>query len=257
MADSGNVYEVPEGSAGLIAASQSTLKTGLGTNLKLAVDGSGNVYVADPDNHRVVKLANAGGTIGFYGQIETDLTGFNAPSAVAVDASGDVFVADGSNLYEVTPGGTQSTVLTTLSGVTGLAVDPSGAVYVTSGGLTERIPNVGGVLTAASQTAIASDDTGATSVALDLAGNVYLTNATAGNVDMVGASASFNFGTLGSTTGSASQAFTVLDFWQPAPERHRVCGDRRLQCNSDYMHRGCGSYRVYLLRDDHLQPRAG
>lgn len=207
LADSGNIIEVPRGSTGLNAAGQATLRTGLGANLNLAVDGSANVYVADPNNHRVVKLASAGDIIS----LETDFGGFNAPSAVAVDENEDLFIADGANLYEITPAGVQTTVLTTLSGATGLAVDPSGAVYVTTGSGTIRIPNEAGTLTPSDQVNIVTDDATATSVAVDATGDVYLTNTSAGDVEMVSASGSFNFGTLPTTTSTVSQPFTLVD----------------------------------------------
>ena len=212
IADSGNVYEVPAGGTGLNTAGQVTAKTGLGSGLQLATTGAGDLYISDPTNHRVVKLTSPGGTFSLYSQLETDLTGFNAPSAIAVDQNENLYVADGSNLYQVTPSGTQSTLLTTLSGaVTGLAVDPSGAVYVTTQGQTFRIPDVGGTLTQSSQTSVATDVTSAMSVALDSTGNLYIINAGAGDLDMVSADASFNFGTLTSTTGSATQSFTLLN----------------------------------------------
>lgn len=211
IADSGTVTEVPIGTTGLNASGQVALKSGLGANLKLATDGYGRVYIADPDNHRVVRLGSVGGSFSLYSQTETDFGGFNAPSAIAVDQSQNMFIADGSNVYEVTSTGTQTTVLSSLTGVTGLAVDASGSLYVTMAGQTLRIPNVGGTLSQAGQISIATDVAGATSVALDSTGNLYIANGAAGNVDMVGASASYNFGTLTSTTGSASQSFTVLD----------------------------------------------
>ncbi len=211
IADSGTVYEIATGASGLNAATQVPVKASLGTNLKLAADGSGNLYIADPDNHRVVKLSSVGGTFSLYSQLETDFTGFTAPSAIAVDPNENVYVADGTSLYQITPAGTQSTLLTGLSGVTGLSIDPSGAVYYTAGGLAYRIPTLNGTLTQASQTPIAADVTGAVSVALDPSGNVYLLNTAAGNVIEVASTVSFNFGTLSSTTGSASQTYSILD----------------------------------------------
>lgn len=99
---SGTVVEVPIGPNGLIPANQVTLKSGLGANLLLATD-SVNLYIADPSNNRVVKLSNVGVAIGDFTQIETDLTGFTAPSALAVDSSNNLYVADGSNLIQVSP----------------------------------------------------------------------------------------------------------------------------------------------------------
>jgi sugar lactone lactonase YvrE len=71
----------------------------------LAVDGSGNLYVADTDNHtiRIVSPAGVVGTVagqaGFSGS--TDGTGsstrFYYPAGVAVDGSGNVYVADTNN----------------------------------------------------------------------------------------------------------------------------------------------------------------
>ena len=211
IADSGNAIEVPNGVSGLNAAGQLTLKSGLGTKLNLAADGGGHLYISDPDNHRVVKLGNLGGSFGLLGQTETDLTGFNSPSAVAVDASGNLYVADGSNLIEVTPAGVQSTLLSSLTNATGLALDPSGSVYVSMSGGTVRIPNESGTLEASAETTVASDVTVPTSVAVDLADNVYITDGTAEHVDLVSASASTNFGTLSSTTGTQAYSYTIAN----------------------------------------------
>ena len=211
IADSGIVYEVPEGAAGLNAAGQITLKGGLGTNLKLATDGFDDLYITDPDNHRVVMLSGVGGTFGPLTQAENDLGGFSTPSALAVDQSGDLYVADGANLFEVTPSGTQTTLLTTLSNATGLAVDASGAVYVTMSGGTVRIPNVGGTLTAAAETMIAASVTGPTSVAIDSTEDLYVTDGVAGDVAFVSADASLDFGTLTTPTGTSTGSIGIVN----------------------------------------------
>ena len=211
IADSGNAYEVPIGAAGLNTAGQLTLRGGLGNNLQLAADGFDDLYISDPANHRIVKLGNLAGTFGPLTQTETDLGGFNAPSAIAVDESGNLYVADGSNLYEVTPSGTQSTLLTTLSNATGLAVDPSGAIYVTMPGGTLRIPNEGGTLTPANQTVIAPTVTSPASVAVDSEENVYVADSIAEDVNLISADASVNFGTLTSATATATANFSLVN----------------------------------------------
>jgi hypothetical protein len=71
----------------------------------MAVDSSGNVYVADVDNDIIRKVTPAGvvttigGAAGIVGS--TDGTGsgalFNSPYGVAVDSAGNVYVADTFN----------------------------------------------------------------------------------------------------------------------------------------------------------------
>jgi sugar lactone lactonase YvrE len=73
----------------------------------VAVDGAGNVYIADTNNHRVRKVTAgtaiittlAGtGSAGFLGD-GGPATGaqLNYPSGLAVNAAGDVFIADQNN----------------------------------------------------------------------------------------------------------------------------------------------------------------
>src|SRR6266571_4521585 len=57
----------------------------------VAVDASGNVYVADYGNHRVQKFTDTGTFLTQWGGQ------FNGPTGVAVDASGNVYVGDTGN----------------------------------------------------------------------------------------------------------------------------------------------------------------
>jgi sugar lactone lactonase YvrE len=200
---SGSVYEVPYGPAGLNAAGQVTLVSGLGAQLNLAADALDNLYIADPVNKRVVKLSNVNASTPIMGQTETSLTaGFTAPSYVAVDAGNNLYVVDGSNLFELaamTGGvlGAPTTLLTDLSGVTGVAVDASGAVYVSSTSGTLRVPYVAGALAPADRTVIAQSVTNPTAVALDRVSNLYLADATAENIHFVASgSGLLNFGNV-------------------------------------------------------------
>ncbi len=63
----------------------------------LALAPSGDVYVADTANNRVVELSPAGGVIAEWGSKGTANGRFRSPSAIAVDAAGDVYVLDGEN----------------------------------------------------------------------------------------------------------------------------------------------------------------
>lgn len=91
----------------------------------IAADSSGNLYVADTDNHTIRKLTPAGdvttlaGMAGFNGS--TNGTGsaarFNAPAALVVGSDGNLYVADRDNhtIRKVTMAGE----VTTLAGQPG------------------------------------------------------------------------------------------------------------------------------------------
>ena len=83
----------------------------------LAVDSSGNIYVADSGNNSIRKITSSGivtTLAGSAGRGSADGTGtaasFNYPAGVALDASGNLYVADGGNnkIRKITfPGGGQ------------------------------------------------------------------------------------------------------------------------------------------------------
>ncbi|MGZ5566220.1 MAG: NHL domain-containing protein, partial [Limisphaerales bacterium] len=91
----------------------------------VAVDSSGNVYVAETDSHIIRKVTSGGmvttvaGLAGTSGS--TDATGtsarFNLPQGIAVDASGNLYVTDSGNhtIRKITSGG----VVTTIAGSAG------------------------------------------------------------------------------------------------------------------------------------------
>ena len=128
----------------------------------LALDGAGNLYVADLFNHTIRKVAPVGtnwvvstlaGLAGTLGSNDgtNDQARFNRPSAVAVDNAGNLFVTDLYNqtIRKLTPVGT-NWVVSTVAGLAGaqgsddgtnsdarfndpqaVALDSSGQLYVT------------------------------------------------------------------------------------------------------------------------------
>ncbi len=198
----------------------------------LAVDSSGNVYVADTNNSAVRRIA-ANGTIstvagngpaGYNGDgIPAVTASLNVPQGVAVDASGNLYIADTDNhrIRQVSPNGTITTFagtgqatysgdnvggtgITSSSGdggpatkssvvlPTDVAVDASGNVYiadygnskirvVTNGIIRSIAGNSDGVNPVSLETAVSVRLNGPTGVAADSAGNVYLTEGSIGS----------------------------------------------------------------------------
>lgn len=150
----------PDGKVNTLAGKRRGFADGVGVDalfrdpVDLALDGRGNVYVADQGNHCIRKITPDGqvttlagsGTAGY-----ADGTGksarFNAPEGVAVDKRGMVYVSDTENnrIRRITPDGVVSTIagdgqagfvdgpghLAQFKRPRGLALDPKGGyLYV-------------------------------------------------------------------------------------------------------------------------------
>jgi sugar lactone lactonase YvrE len=159
---------------------QAVAKSGLNQPYGIAVDGAGNIYVADTDNSRVVKEVYSNGT---YTQAGNAIgSGLNFPTGVAVDGAGDVYIVDTDNnrvVKEVYSNGTYTQAGTTIgSGLNqpyGVAVDGAGNVYIADTGNNRVVEEVysNGTYTQSSTT-IGSGLNAPCGVAVDGAGNVYI-----------------------------------------------------------------------------------
>jgi len=140
----------------------------------LAIDASGNIYVADQGNNVIREITPAGVVSTYAGTGVAGLVGgaagtarFKLPVALAFDKPGNLYVADQGNnaIRKINPMGTVSTFAgATTSGSTdgagaaarfnspeGLAVDPYGNIYVADQGnrLIRKITSTGVVTTIA------------------------------------------------------------------------------------------------------------
>jgi hypothetical protein len=218
----------------------------------VATDSSGNLYVADADNHTIRKITPAGvvttlaGLAGITGS--ADGTGsaarFYYPYDVATDSWGNVYVADTYNdtIRKVTPAG----VVTTLAGSAGVAgtndgtgsaarfynpsavaTDSSGNVYVTDrDNYTIRKITPAGVVTTLAGLAGnhgSADGTGSAArfynpqgVATDSSGNVYVAdsiNSTIRKITPVGVVSTL--AGLAGSHGSADGTGSAARFYFP------------------------------------------
>jgi DNA-binding beta-propeller fold protein YncE len=65
----------------------------------VAVDGSGNVFIADTYNNRIQKFDNNGNYLAQFGTSGSGPGQFSYPELLTVDGNGNVFVAEYGNLY--------------------------------------------------------------------------------------------------------------------------------------------------------------
>lgn len=119
--------------------------TPLNTPFATAVDGGGNIYVANSHgpggpNSNVIKLTPDGHVLTVFTDMTPSPTGSPFPpsvTAVALDPSGNVVVADTINIYRIATGGAVSIIAGPdqgLDGPSGLAFDSTGNLFVTNNG---------------------------------------------------------------------------------------------------------------------------
>ena len=174
----------------------------------VAVDGEGNLYIADRLHHRVRKVDTEGMITTIAGMADEGFSGdggpatsaqLDQPSGVAVDGDGYIFIADRGNnrIRQISPDGVITTILGTgdggdesdgeapLAAPRGLAVGLDGDVYVADtgnhqialiddAGVVSRVAGIEGLSDGGSATqARLLEPTG---VAIDADGNLYITD---------------------------------------------------------------------------------
>src|SRR5205085_74037 len=126
----------------------------------IAVDATGNVYVADVNNSRIRKISTGGIISTYAGNAVAGFSGDGGPAANAslsnashltLDSAGNMFIADNGRVRRVGANGIITTFAGGGSGGDGslatdaalgpfdVVVDPAGNVFVTSGQNVKKI----------------------------------------------------------------------------------------------------------------------
>lgn len=126
----------------------------------IAIDSSGNLFVADTGNYAIRKIATDGTVTTFAGALGTALAGgtgdgngtrarFAMPTAITIDASNNLFVTDNFTIRKITPSADVTTLVTLPSGSgfgssmqfqpAGIAVDSADNLFVTTSVNTIRL----------------------------------------------------------------------------------------------------------------------
>jgi uncharacterized protein (TIGR03437 family) len=222
----GNITTIAgNGTGGYAGDNAKATSAELNHPLGVAVDGSGNVYVADADNHLIRKFT-IGGNIstvagstafgaGYSGDKGTATNAqLNQPCGVALDSSGNLYIADtGNHCIRKVTGTTITTfagqcsfsggsgdggpaTLARLSSPRAVAVDASNNVYIADTG-NNRIRKVSsGSISAVAgtglaafggdgQSALNAQLFGPRSIAVDASGNIYIADYTNSRVRMI------------------------------------------------------------------------
>jgi sugar lactone lactonase YvrE len=198
------------GTPGYISDGVPATSTELKANFGVAVDGAGNVYIADAGNNRIRKVNTSGiistvagnGTPAFSGDGgQATAAELNAPTCVAFDNSGNMYIADQNNnrvrmintsgiinTFAGGGSGTDGGPATAINMIVplGVAVDQHGNVYIAEYGFDHvHIVNTAGIINlfAGNGTLGSSGDGGSaiaaelfhpTGVSVDKSGNVYI-----------------------------------------------------------------------------------
>jgi sugar lactone lactonase YvrE len=159
---------------------QSSVAGGLKKPSGIAVDGRGDVFVAEGSTGNVYEYFVS----GTYTKT-TAASGLNDPVGVALDGAGNFYVATSSGVYKETPrtlslhgAYTQSQIVTDLPDLNGIAVDAQGNLYLTTSVLGDVHKETLQANGSYAESAIGYGITRPQGVAVDARGDIFILNAT-------------------------------------------------------------------------------
>src|SRR5579863_8712756 len=182
IADPNNPSNCQNFNSGGATGCNSTFTTGINVPVALAVDGAGNVWVANSGNNSVTEIPKGASDCSSC----TNFTGggISGPAGIATDSSGNIWVTNGvgNSVTEIPKGaanctGTACPTFTGagINGPAGIAADANGNIWIANGGNNSvtKIPK------GASDCSSCTNFTGGgisapTGIAVDGAGNVWV-----------------------------------------------------------------------------------
>ena len=149
----------------------------------IAIDASGNIYVANGGNNTISKYNSSGTYLGTFGSGAT----LSTPKGLVFDSSGNAYILNlgttpgTGSVYKYNSSGVyQSTIINGLNYALGITIDASNNIYIADqGAVTVKKYNTSGTLLLSLPTSNLSTPLG---VAVDASGNIYVLNNSGPNV---------------------------------------------------------------------------
>jgi serine/threonine protein kinase, bacterial len=215
----------------------------------VAVDDSGNVYVADSHNNLIRKISATGLVTTLAGSGKegsadgrADTASFFHPAGIAVDRQGNVYVADTHNslIRKISPNGMVTTVAgrvvptprmakdtqLRLDNPAGIAVDGRGTVYIADWGkdIIRKMDSSGKITTLAGDGAPGASDGQGTyasfylpgGIAVDSAGNLFVCDTYNNMIRKISPTGLVTTLVGKKTKGSTNGTGRDASFWRPA-----------------------------------------
>ena len=268
------------------------VQTLLNNPFGVAVDGAGNLYIADRDNHRILRVDIAGTITTFAGTGDRGYSGdggpavqalLNEPFGVAVDGAGNLYIADSLNnrIRRVDASGTITTFAGTgdwgysggggpavqalLSRPRGVAVDGAGNLYIAdSDNHSIRRVDIAGTITTIAGTgnrgysgdggpAVVARLSFPTGMAVDRAGDLYIADSDNHSIRVLTRSSSLPSPT-GLTATAASSSRIDLTWQDNSADETGFRAQRRREGSASWVLIGTAPANSTRYSDDGLLP---